>query len=88
MGSGVPFFPLCPSETRFIECAHTARRSAAGGLPTIESVNRDHGPWILVALIPEHPGALEISQTRLRQMQPEYASRDLLDIGHSGAHFE
>ena len=55
---------------------------------SFESVNRDHGPWILVALIPEHPGTLEISQARLPQMQREYASRDLLDIGHSGAHFE
>ena len=33
----MPFFPRCPSETRFIECAHTARRSAAGGLPTISA---------------------------------------------------
>jgi len=55
---------------------------------SFESVNRDHGPWILVALIPEHPGALEISQTRLRQMQQEYASRDLFDTGRSGAHFQ
>lgn len=55
---------------------------------SLASVNRDHGPWILVALIPEHPGTLEISQARLRQMQQEYASRDLFDIGRSGAHFE
>jgi hypothetical protein len=52
------------------------------------SVNRDHGPWALVALVPEHGGALEISQARLRQMQQQYATRDLFDIGRSGAHFE
>ncbi len=52
------------------------------------SVNRDHGPWILVALIPEHAGALEISQARLRQMQQEYGSRDLFDTGGSGVHFQ
>jgi hypothetical protein len=52
------------------------------------SVNREHGPWVLVALIPEHPGTLEISQVRLSQMRHEYASRDLFDTGHSGAQFQ
>jgi hypothetical protein len=52
------------------------------------SVNREHGPWILVALIPEHPGTLEISQARLSQMHREYASRDLFDAARSGAHFQ
>lgn len=55
---------------------------------SLASVDRDKGPWILVALVPEHPGALEISQVRLLQMQQEYAARDLLDVGRSGAHFE
>jgi len=55
---------------------------------SLASVDREHGPWILVALVPEHPGTLEISQARLRQMQQEYASRDLFDIGGSGAHFQ
>lgn len=52
------------------------------------SVDRDHGPWILIALVPEHPGALEISQMRWRQMQHEYGSRDLYDAVPSGGHFE
>ena len=55
---------------------------------SLASVNRDHGPWILIALIPEHPGTLEISQARLSKMQQEYASRDVLDIRRSGAHFQ
>lgn len=55
---------------------------------SLASVNRDHGPWVLVALVPEHPGAMEINQARLRQMQKEYAGRDLFDAGRSGAHFQ
>lgn len=55
---------------------------------SLASVNREHGPWVLVALVPEHRGALEISQTRLHQMQQEYAGRELFDAGRSGAHFQ
>jgi hypothetical protein len=55
---------------------------------SLASVNRDHGPWILVALVPEHAGALEISQARLRQMQQQYAGRELFDAGRAGAHFQ
>ena len=55
---------------------------------SLASVDRDRGPWILVAMVPEHPGALEISQARLRQMQEAYVSRDLFDIGGSGAQFQ
>jgi hypothetical protein len=55
---------------------------------TLASVNRMHGPWVLIALVPEHPGGLEISQRQLRQMQQQWASRDLFDISRSGAHFQ
>lgn len=55
---------------------------------SLASVNRDHGPWVLVAVVPEHSGALEINQARLSQMQKEYAGRELFDAGRSGAHFQ
>lgn len=55
---------------------------------SLAKVDRDHGPWILVALVPEHPGTLEISQARLRRMEQEYASRNLFDTSDSGAHFQ
>jgi len=55
---------------------------------SLASVDREHGPWVLLALVPEHPGALEISQVRLHQMQQEYAGRELFDAGRSGAHFQ
>lgn len=55
---------------------------------SLARVDRDHGPWVLIASVPEHPGALEISQGQWRQMQQQLASRDLFDTGRSGAHFE
>lgn len=55
---------------------------------SLARVDRSHGPWVLVALVPEHPGSLEISQAGLREMQRAYLSRDLLDIGGYGSHFE
>lgn len=55
---------------------------------SLTSVNRDDGPWVVLALVPEHPGSMEINQATLRLMRTEYASRDLYDIGRSGAHFQ
>lgn len=80
-----------------VTAMYRLRDQHAGELParltavvadSLASVNRDHGPWILIALVPEHPGSLDISQARLREMQQAYTSRDLFDIGRSGSQFQ
>lgn len=67
------------------EQAAKLARVVAGSL---ECVNREQGPWVLIALVPEHPGNLEINQAQLGKMQQQYRSRDLFEVGRAGARFE
>lgn len=53
----------------------------------LANVDRNHGAWVVVGLVPEHAGALEISQKRLDEMRQHYAGRELFEVGRAGAHF-
>lgn len=71
--------------------AHVGERAAklADALDaTLSGVNRDQAPWIHVALVPEHPGSLEINQRMLREMQRQYQGKDVHDVERSGASFD
>lgn len=53
----------------------------------LRNIDRANGPWIVVGLVPEHPGSLEINQRTLQDLRARYQSADVRGSLPAGAVF-